>query len=63
MAAVFTPWPAVRAWAAPYVTGIAALTAAADPTLQGEKLRQHLLTHALPLTSERPRGRWVGPVC
>lgn len=41
--------------AAPYVTGIAALAAAADPTLQGEKLRQHLLTQALPLTSARER--------
>lgn len=35
--------------AAPYVTGIAALTAAADPTLQGEALRAHLLKNALPL--------------
>jgi subtilisin family serine protease len=41
--------------AAPYVTGIAALTAAADPTLQGEKLRQHLLTHALPIAGDRDR--------
>lgn len=52
--------------AAPYVTGIAALTASADPTLQGEKLRQYLLTHALPLENERQRvgaglARFVAP--
>lgn len=41
--------------AAPYVTGIAALVAAADPTLQGEKLRQHLLTHALPVAGGSER--------
>ena len=35
--------------AAPYVTGIAALAASADPTLQGQKLRNYLLEHALPL--------------
>ena len=41
--------------AAPYVAGIAALTAAADPTLQGERLRQHLLTNALPLSASQER--------
>jgi len=41
--------------AAPYVAGIAALAASADPTLQGEKLRQHLLSNALPL--EAPHDR------
>lgn len=41
--------------AAPYVAGIAALAACADATLQGEKLRQHLVTHALPLASARER--------
>jgi subtilisin family serine protease len=41
--------------AAPYVTGIAALAAAADPTLQGDKLRQHLLTYALPIVENRER--------
>ena len=41
--------------AAPYVAGIAALVASADPTLQGEKLRQHLLTHALPIAGDRDR--------
>lgn len=41
--------------AAPYVTGIAALAASADPTLQGEKLRQHLLTHALPIAESQER--------
>ena len=35
--------------AAPYVAGIAALTASADPTLQGEALRQRLITNVLPL--------------
>ncbi len=41
--------------AAPYVAGIAALAASADPTLQGEKLRQHLLTNALPLDAPPDR--------
>ena len=41
--------------AAPYVAGIAALAASADPTLQGEKLRQHLLTHALPIAESQER--------
>lgn len=35
--------------ATPYVTGIAALCASADPNLQGEVLQQHLLNTALPL--------------
>jgi subtilisin family serine protease len=35
--------------AAPYVTGIAALLASANPGLQGRALRQHLLANALPL--------------
>jgi subtilisin family serine protease len=35
--------------AAPYVTGIAALVASADPSLQGNGLRQHLMEHALHL--------------
>ena len=35
--------------ATPYVTGIAALVAAANPGLQGARLRQHLLDHALRL--------------
>jgi subtilisin family serine protease len=35
--------------AAPYVTGIAALLASADGSLQGGRLRQHLLEHALRL--------------
>ena len=35
--------------ATPYVTGIAALCASADPNLQGEVLRQHLLNTVLPL--------------
>jgi len=51
--------------AAPYVAGIAALAASADPTLQGEMLRQHLLTGALPIADERNRvgtglARFVG---
>jgi len=51
--------------AAPYVAGLAALAAAADPTLQGERLRQHLLTHALPIEDRRNRAgaglaRFVG---
>ncbi len=51
--------------AAPYVTGIAALAASADPTLQGEKLRQHLLATALPLDAPGDRvgvglARFVG---
>ena len=41
--------------AAPYVAGIAALAASADPTLQGEKLRQYLLTNALPLDAAHDR--------
>ncbi len=41
--------------ATPYVTGIAALCASADATLQGETLRQHLLKTALPLDAERDR--------
>jgi subtilisin family serine protease len=35
--------------AAPYVAGVAALAAQADPSLQGMALKQHLLDHALPL--------------
>lgn len=35
--------------AAPYVTGIAALLASANRGLQGDRLRQHLLDHALRL--------------
>jgi subtilisin family serine protease len=35
--------------AAPYVTGIAALIASANPELQGDGLRQHLVEHALRL--------------
>jgi subtilisin family serine protease len=51
--------------AAPYVTGIAALAASADPTLQGEKLRRHLLENALPLNAPGDRvgvglARFVG---
>lgn len=41
--------------AAPYVTGIAALAASADPTLQGDKLRHYLLNHALPIAEGRER--------
>ena len=41
--------------AAPYVTGIAALYAAADPSLQGEALRQMLLDTALPLDAPAER--------
>ncbi len=41
--------------AAPYVTGIAALTACADPTLQGDRLRKHLLTQALPIVTDHDR--------
>jgi subtilisin family serine protease len=35
--------------ATPYVTGIAALYAAADPTLQGEALRSRIVADALSL--------------
>lgn len=41
--------------AAPYVTGIAALTASADPALQGEALRQRLIADALPLDAPYDR--------
>ncbi|MCB0062822.1 MAG: S8 family serine peptidase [Caldilineaceae bacterium] len=41
--------------AAPYVAGIAALAASADPTLQGEKLRAHLLANAWPLDEPSDR--------
>lgn len=41
--------------AAPYVTGVAALAASADNTLQGEKLRNHLLQTAFPLTAPNDR--------
>jgi len=41
--------------AAPYVTGIAALTASANPTLQGDALRQHLLANALPIDAPHDR--------
>lgn len=41
--------------AAPYVTGIAALLAAANPGLQGSALRQRLLDDALPLTGTPDR--------
>lgn len=41
--------------AAPYVAGIAALMASANPTLQGEALRQQLLADALPLNTSRDR--------
>ena len=41
--------------AAPYVAGIAALTASADKTLQGEALRQQLLANALPIDAPHDR--------
>ncbi|MEZ4866834.1 MAG: S8 family serine peptidase [Caldilineaceae bacterium] len=41
--------------AAPYVTGIAALLASMDPTLQGQKLRQHLLDHAVSIDAPSDR--------
>lgn len=41
--------------ATPYVTGIAALYAAADPTLQGDALRARVVADALPL--DRPADR------
>ncbi len=41
--------------AAPYVTGIAALAAAADPQLQGAKLREWILAHVLPLEAAQER--------
>ena len=41
--------------AAPYVAGIAALAASADPTRQGEKLREYLLSTALPLDEPNDR--------
>ena len=41
--------------AAPYVTGVAALVAAANPGLQGAALRQHLLDHALRLEADKGR--------
>lgn len=41
--------------AAPYVTGIAALTAAANPGLRGAELRQRLRDQVLPLTAASDR--------
>lgn len=41
--------------AAPYVTGIAALCASQNPTLQGETLRRYLLDNAYPLSSPPDR--------
>ena len=41
--------------AAPYVAGIAALYAQADPTLQGERLRRKLLDTAAPLGAPADR--------
>jgi len=41
--------------ATPYVTGIAALLAAANPGLQGYGLRQRLISAALPLSGPRDR--------
>lgn len=41
--------------ATPYVTGIAALLAAANPGLQGYGLRQRLISAALPLLGPRDR--------
>ena len=50
--------------AAPYVTGIAALYAAADPSLNGEALRQTLLATALPLDAPAERvGGGAGSLC
>jgi subtilisin family serine protease len=41
--------------AAPYVTGVAALCAAAEPSCQGSNLRRHLLENALPLLAPPDR--------
>ena len=41
--------------AAPYVSGIAALCASANPALQGDALRRHLIENALPI--EEPADR------
>lgn len=41
--------------AAPYVSGIAALCASANPALQGDALRRHLIENALPI--EEPPDR------
>ena len=41
--------------ATPYVAGIAALYASADPTLYGNALREHLLDTALPLQASADR--------
>lgn len=41
--------------AAPYVVGIAALAASAEPTLQGGRLRDYLVTNALPLNAPHDR--------
>ena len=41
--------------ATPYVAGIAALYASADPKLYGEALRRHLLNTALPLQASKER--------
>ncbi len=41
--------------AAPYVAGIAALVASADPGLQGAQLRSYLLQHAFPLDASPER--------
>ena len=41
--------------AAPYVTGVAALVASANPGLQGAALRQHLIDNAMPLVAPDTR--------
>jgi subtilisin family serine protease len=41
--------------ATPYVSGIAALVASANPGLQGASLRRYLVDHALPLAEDRTR--------
>ncbi len=41
--------------ASPYVAGIAALAASANPQLQGAALRQHLIDHAMPLAHPATR--------
>jgi subtilisin family serine protease len=41
--------------AAPYVTGIAALCACADPKLQGERLRNYLVKHAIKINADPER--------
>ena len=41
--------------AAPYVAGIAALYASANPNLQGKTLERHLLNTALPLQAKEDR--------